>query len=348
MDSNYNKLSGEVEARNAQTRLDMSEEERKNTTLAETEDVERDEQIVRYSLGESDVRYSIRTKPAPKKTGIGYKVFYRGKDGKLYPPTVANPNGEDTPVGVWLDADEGKKAPDSKTGRPQVKAGGKGTQGGSRSLAYRPGWHLGEIPYAIQFNRKDENGNKTLFPKDFVWAEVEYAMDVDYQMDAEAEGINANGKYQHSLAGLKKLPTDGYYKYRTNPNPETDPWIITGAMKVNKVLSQNEVDELVRKAGREPQKVEGVRYSLTDKEKTEAIQRIDNRIAELLKEDSNLTISKRDDSESSIERYFPNNIGVNRDQSSNANVNKKFGYPKEALNNLAPFIFLYAVYLCFR
>lgn len=200
--------------------------------------------------------FRLREKPAPKKTGIGYKVFFQ-KNGKLYPPMVANPNGEDTPVGVWLDADAAPIAGSSKTGRPQVKAGGKGTQGGSGQLAYRPGWHLGTIPYAIQFNRKDENGEKTLFPKDFVWAEVEYAADKDYQKEAEAEGINASGKYQHSLAGLKRLPEDGFYTYRTNPNPETDPWIITGSMKVNKVLTRAEVDALVREAGREPQRVEG-------------------------------------------------------------------------------------------
>ena len=198
---------------------------------------------------------SIRTKKAPKKTGIGYKVFYQ-KDGKLYPPMVANPGGVDTPIGVWLDADAAPIVGNSKTGRPQVKNGGKGTQGGSGTLAYRPGWHLGLIPYAIQFNRKDENGEKTLFPKDFVWAEVEYAADKNYQKEAEAEGYTENGKYRHSYAGLKHLPTDGYYIYRTNPNPETDPWIITGAMKVNRILSKKEVDELVRKAGREPQRVE--------------------------------------------------------------------------------------------
>lgn len=52
-------------------------------------------------------------------------------------------------MGVWLDADEGVSAGVSKTGRQQVKAGGKGPQGGSGTLAYRPGWHLGKIPYAI-------------------------------------------------------------------------------------------------------------------------------------------------------------------------------------------------------
>lgn len=202
-----------------------------------------------------DVSFSLRQKPEPKKKGIGYKVFVL-KDGKLYPPMVANPDGAATPVGVWLDADAAPIAGESKTGRPQVKQGGKGTQGGSGKLAYRPGWHLGVVPYAIQFNRKDAEGNKTLFPKNFVFAEVEYAADVDYQEEARQEGINPSGKYQHSLAGLKHLPTDGYYMYRTNPNPETDPWVITGAMKVNRILTRAEQADLVSKAGREPQQIQ--------------------------------------------------------------------------------------------
>lgn len=211
-------------------------------------------EVTNSETGE-DVSFSLRQKPEPKKKGIGYKVFVL-KDGKLYPPMVANPNGAATPVGVWLDADAAPIAGESKTGRPQVKQGGKGTQGGSGKLAYRPGWHLGVVPYAIQFNRKDADGNKTLFPKNFVFAEVEYAADVDYQEEARQEGINPSGKYQHSLAGLKHLPTDGYYMYRTNPNPETDPWVITGAMKVNRILTRAEQAELVKNAGREPQQIQ--------------------------------------------------------------------------------------------
>lgn len=211
-------------------------------------------QVTNTETGE-DVSFSLRQKPEPKKKGIGYKVFVL-KDGKLYPPMVANPDGAATPVGVWLDADAAPIAGESKTGRPQVKQGGKGTQGGSGKLAYRPGWHLGVVPYAIQFNRKDAEGNKTLFPKNFVFAEVEYAADVDYQEEARQEGINPSGKYQHSLAGLKHLPTDGYYMYRTNPNPETDPWVITGAMKVNRILTRAEQAELVKNAGREPQQIQ--------------------------------------------------------------------------------------------
>lgn len=211
-------------------------------------------QVTNSETGE-DVSFSLRQKPEPKKKGVGYKVFVL-KDGKLYPPMVANPDGAATPVGIWLDADAAPIAGESKTGRPQVKQGGKGTQGGSGKLAYRPGWHLGVVPYAIQFNRKDAEGNKTLFPKNFVFAEVEYAADVDYQEEARQEGINPSGKYQHSLAGLKHLPTDGYYMYRTNPNPETDPWVITGAMKVNRILTRAEQAELVKNAGREPQQIQ--------------------------------------------------------------------------------------------
>lgn len=216
-----------------------------------------------------NTRYSIRKEEPPKKTGIGYKVFVR-KGGKLYPPMVANPNGEATPTGVWLNADEGVRAGKSQTGRDKVKAGGKGTNGGGGTLAYRPGWHLGKIPYALQFNVgpkvpnplgiKNKSGDVIkvgeFFPGNFVWAEVEYAADVDYQNEAMSYGKTASGKFNHALAGLPRIPVDGSYEYRTNANPATDPWIITGAMKVNRVLSNEDVDAIVRGAGRKPQKRE--------------------------------------------------------------------------------------------
>lgn len=230
---------------------EMAEKEAKYAEMDETVEVASDiftSEDEDELLRDSDTLYRIRQSAAPKKTGIGYKVFVL-KNGELYPPMVANPDGAATPVGVWLDADAAPIAGQSKTGR----AGGKGTQGGSGKLAYRPGWHLGEIPYALQFNRIDENGNKELFPANFVWAEVEYANDVDYQEEAMSYGINPSGKFQHSLAGLPRVPENGAYRYRTNPNPETDPWIITGAMRVKRLLTPSEVDIIVEKAGREPQ-----------------------------------------------------------------------------------------------
>ena len=194
----------------------------------------------------------------PKKIGIAYKVF-RVKNGKLYPPMVANQNNEDTPIGVWLDAQEGEFAGLSKTGRSQVKSLGGGV------LSYRPGWHLGDVPRAQQFDRRNKETGEMEFPKDFVWAECEYTMDIDYQKDSDEQGYmrtkrDDNGniityrsdKYQHSLAGLPRLPKNGYYRYRTNPNPDTVPWVITGKMKVNKLLGDDEVNEILVSKGIEP------------------------------------------------------------------------------------------------
>ena len=234
------------------------------------------------NVTEDTAKYRIREDEAPTKTGIGYKVFVL-KDGKLYPPMVANPNGEATPVGVWLDADAAPVAGVTKTGRQQVKAGGKGTQGGSGKLAYRPGWHLGEIPYALQFNRMNpETGQRELFPANFVWAEVEYANDVDYQEEAMSYGMNASGKFQHSLAGLPRLPENGSYRYRTNPDPNTDPWVITGAMKVNRILKPSEVDAMVEAAGREPQQRQA--GAITD----EQVEALNAKVKRTMQEDRDM------------------------------------------------------------
>lgn len=215
-------------------------------------------------FADNDIKFSIREEAPPVNTVKGYKVFVV-KDGKLYPPMVANPGGADTPIGVWLNADIGASAPDSKTGRKQVKAGGKGTQGGSGSLAFRPGWHLGEVPIATQFNRLNaETGVKELFPANFVWAECDVAADFDYQEEAMSYGYTENGKFRHSYAGLPRLPVDGYYKYRTNPNPDTVPWLITGAMKVNRVLSDAEVAKILRENNIEPPKRQGGEKTLKD------------------------------------------------------------------------------------
>lgn len=217
-----------------------------NNSISQTSQKDNEKSHSFKGIDGENVKYSIREGDPPKKTVKGYKVFVV-KNGKLYPPMVANPGGADTPVGVWLDADEGVRAGESKTGRPQVKAGGKGTQGGSGKLAYRPGWHLGETPIATQFARMDkETGEKELFPENFVWAECEVAADHDYQDEAMSYGYSESGKFRHAYAGLPRIPKDGMYRYRTNPDPSTVPWIISGSMKVTKILSDAEVDEVLR------------------------------------------------------------------------------------------------------
>lgn len=178
-----------------------------------------------------------------------YKLFYL-KDGKLYPPMVPNPGGTPTPVGVWTQAHEGVAAPPSRTGRLRVWCGGKGTHTSKGTLAFRPGWHLSEIPYAPQFMVKNpETGKRDRMPPELVWAVCEYASDVDYQEEAMSYGYTPSGKFRHAWAGLPRVPVNGFYRYRTSPRPDTPVWIISGAIRVLRILSEEEVEEIIRKCG---------------------------------------------------------------------------------------------------
>lgn len=210
------------------------------------------------------------------KKNVGYKVFYLGEDGNLYPPMVANKDRKPTKKGVWLKAYApepiDKKEVDKEFAHvPQwlrhyhVEGGGKGTHVGKIRLAYRPGWHLASVPYATQFCKLNpKTGKKDLFPKEFVWAECEYESnpekDRKYQMECDARMFHDfNGKCVkatiRSAGGLNRIPVGGYYRYRTNIDPNSVEWIITGAIKVNKILTKAEVDRLVKAAGKTPQKV---------------------------------------------------------------------------------------------
>lgn len=169
-----------------------------------------------------------------------YKLF-RYKAGKLYPLYV-NANTE-TPVGVWLEAQPGERLP---TGKVKSKLGG---------LAYRPGWHCSEIPLASHIGVKNGQGEIIAQHPDTVWAEVEYADNIDYQPEANANGVNPkSGRLNPRLAQLARIPEGGYYRYKTNPMMYGD-WIITGAIRVVRTLSHAEVAEICHTHGVEPQPV---------------------------------------------------------------------------------------------
>lgn len=216
----------------------------------------------------SDYSYSTRLTPAPKKTITAYKAFY-AHDGKLYPPMVSNDDTEvhnkgvkkvsgtlkglETPVGVWIDADVGALAL-GEDGKPLRNTKGrlavKNDKGGG-TLAFRPGWHLGLWPDAKQFNVKDPiTGElKACMPDGLVFARCSVAADNDYQLEALGYGMKKNGKFDRTQAGLPRIPKDGYYMYRTNVDPTTAPWIITGAIKVEEILDDDMAAEICAKYG---------------------------------------------------------------------------------------------------
>lgn len=99
----YRKLAGEVEARNVEKRLGMTDEERRNSLASVTEDVNRDEQIV---MNGNDASYSI-VKPRLGSATIGLKaakdkvveLFNKAKNGEF--------NGKPQSIGTFTQ--EGKK-----------------------------------------------------------------------------------------------------------------------------------------------------------------------------------------------------------------------------------------------
>ena len=236
-------------------------------------------EMVAEALEYSDAttQFSLREEAPPKRTIKAYKVF-RVADGKLYPPKIANltddeslnvplsrdprkgksrvtATGNDTPVGVWINADVGGIAVDENgeamlntNGRIKVYdlngMKGNGSFDQKTTLAFRPGWHLGSIPEAIQFLLGDGT-----MPDDLVYAECEIAADIDYQAAAMSYGVRPSGKFVHADAGLPAVPVDGFYKYKTNPKTDTHPWYITGAIKVTRIIGDAERREICAKEG---------------------------------------------------------------------------------------------------
>lgn len=174
----------------------------------------------------------------PKNTVKAYKLFRVHKDhpGKLFPLFV----DANTPVEMnkWVDAKEG----DMKDGKVKSKIG---------ALAYRPGWHAGDLPMATHIGEKSDPSVTApdRRPANHAWAEVEMPDDVDWQSEATRRGTNAQGKVIPVKAHITdQIPKGGHYRYKTNPNM-TGNWLIGGSMKVNKVLSDAEVARINNKAG---------------------------------------------------------------------------------------------------
>ena len=169
-----------------------------------------------------------------------YKLFRRkpNEPENLYPLFV-NAN-KPVPMNEWVQAEVG---PLSTTGKVKSKLG---------ELAYRPGWHAGDLPIATHIGAKSQPGLRApdLRPPEQVWAEVDMPADVDWQ-------AIANQRAQRNKAGLiiprtahitDEIPFGGHYRYKTSPNMEGN-WLISGDMRVNRVLSDEEVRAINEASG---------------------------------------------------------------------------------------------------
>ena len=229
-----------------------------------------------------NIGYKLRRTAPPKKTVKVYKAF-RMRGGRLYPMFVGAQN--DLPIGQWLDATEGGYRFKAENGRWYVPADTgdsidipnsevakelfergyikSETNKGIKAVAYRPGWHGGELPFFPQAGRKVKHRGKVLIsqaPSDYAYMNVhefdtviaEVEMDADYNYRQEfldTAEYNKDGTLNKKLSGLRNIPEGGYYEYATNPlfedRPDLGKWFISGSVKINRVLSQGEVNKIL-------------------------------------------------------------------------------------------------------
>ena len=151
-----------------------------------------------------------------KKTRIAYALrrTLKTKPGNLYSLFIENTKPITSEEhGVWLKANfEGKKA----------------------GFAPRPGWHTAEEPATKHLRREDGSIDPMR-----VWAEVEIPDDVDWQAEADKSKTKSIPD---------KIPEGGNYRFAA-PRLKGAYWRIAGAMKIRRVLTHKEANEIAVRLG---------------------------------------------------------------------------------------------------
>ena len=246
----YRKLAGEVEARNVEKRLGMTDEERRNSLASETEDVNRDEQIV---MNGNDASYSIVKDPETIKkldkedTVKVYRAMQVGEDGKLYPPMAAKVKGkfvEPIELGKWEQADERPELADDKGMFTLNKGNGK-----SLKAAYNPYIHTSRTPLNDQFSEAQNRPNIVTVEVEVPKSELTSGYKADKAKDAVGEVEWKAGIIQGQLTGKRKVVLSRWDKpVRIVPDSEVADVIVNDMFKgKNITMPSNVVTPSLRK-----------------------------------------------------------------------------------------------------
>lgn len=246
----YRKLAGEVESRNVEKRLGMTDEERRNSLASETEDVNRDEQIV---MNGNDASYSIVKDPETIKkldkedTVKVYRAMQVGEDGKLYPPMAAKVKGkfvEPIELGKWEQADERPELADDKGMFTLNKGNGK-----SLKAAYNPYLHTSRTPLNDQFSEAQNRPNIVTVEIEVPKSELTSGYKADKAKDAVGEVEWKAGIIQGQLTGKRKVVLSRWDKpVRIVPDSEGADVIVNDMFKgKNITMPSNVVTPSLRK-----------------------------------------------------------------------------------------------------
>lgn len=246
----YQSLAGEVEARNVMKRMWMTPEERRNSLASETEDVNRDEQIV---MNGNNASYSIVKDPETIKkldkedTVKVYRAMQVGEDGKLYPPMAAKVKGkfvEPIELGKWEQADERPELADDKGMFTLNKGNGK-----SLKAAYNPYLHTSRTPLNDQFSEAQNRPDIVTVEVEVPKSELTSGYKADKAKDAVGEVEWKAGIIQGQLTGKRKVVLSRWDKpVRIVPDSEVADVIVNDMFKgKNITMPSNVVTPSLRK-----------------------------------------------------------------------------------------------------
>lgn len=166
-----------------------------------------------------------------------YKLFRvkKNRKGELFPLYVlAN---KSIPIKKWVEAECGERVNNKVKSRLGL-------------LCYRPAYHLTNIPFVTHIGVKGNSGKIEYMHPEFVWCEVFYKDNINYQSLANEKGM-INDKFMPKKAYLDYVPKNGFYKYKTSPN-QFEEWIMAGEIFINKILTDKEVGEILLDKGISP------------------------------------------------------------------------------------------------
>ena len=178
------------------------------------------DEMVRHKEGADPFDKGEQGFTPPNKTRIAYKrvEVRKSHPNKIFSLMVNS--SHPYPVGEWIVAEN---------------LGDKAKQQG---LTDRPGWHSVAIPVLSQFKR--DNG---------AWFEVEIPADQNWQDIADQpQYLYKGGKKAGKTKGIKDIPLNGYYSIPKEPNLG-DEWFISGAIKFNRVISEDEAEVIAASKG---------------------------------------------------------------------------------------------------
>lgn len=184
----------------------------------------------------------------PKKIAYCYKLFEQHPDGTLH--ALFAGATKSVPLNEWRYAQ----------GFPRTDAGVKGM-----NLRERYGWHLSaglpSAPHLMSskdFNRGYPSKGAYGHPKGSkrVWVRMAYDASTDFNSIADSTGK------QNDIYGL--IPFGGYYAFKENNQSE---WVISSAVKIDKILTEEERQQILKEAGYDEHEAWRLKYQPTPEER---------------------------------------------------------------------------------